>query len=301
MARTTKTTINGTRGDDPNLDGSALSPSAQAGGLIINGNAGNDTIKGGSGADILNGDDGNDRIIGDLADVLGSGGAGKVVWDGGRGNDTLDLSAITSDAGKGLWVQFEFLSRGTNLIRTNADKNDYSMAWGSSFDATYTNNFTGFENVTMGDGNDIVTFGNGSGSNIVRGGGGNDYLAAGDGNDTIYGGDGDDMLVGGWGSDTQYGGVGNDMFLITGRVVGEYQNEVIKDFDIDSSDGTHDQIWLWPNWAIAWDENSPGVLHGFLMDGATVFGEVTLEGLTYADHASVEWHHVDPATGMPVG
>ena len=100
-----------------------------------------------------------------------------------------------------------------------------------------------------------------------------------------------------------YGGAGSDAFSWQGRVVGQYTVDVVKDFDIDNSDGTHDQFWLYGSWTVQWDPNS-SVLHGYLADPAynnVVFGEVTFEGLTYADRGAVEFHNIDPNTGLPVG
>ena len=75
-------------------------------------------------------------------------------------------------------------------------------------------------------------------------------------------------------------------------------NDVIKDFDIDSSDGAHDEIWLGGSWTVSWDANST-VLHGYLVDNGVIFGEITLEGLTYADASSIVIHHIDTA-GFPI-
>lgn len=297
-----KFTINGTRGDDLNLDGSLQPASVQAGGLIINGNAGNDWIRGGSGADILNGDDGSDTIIGDLADLTGAGGNGKLVWDGGKGIDTLDLSLIPSTTETGVYLSVDYRPGGSSVIRTDFVTISGSIATPNPpiYTQSFTNNFQGFENFVLGAGNDFVHLSTATVTNVLHGGDGNDNLNAGGGDDIVYGDAGDDIIDGGWGSDVLYGGAGSDAFAFTGRVVGEYTRDVIKDFDVDGSDGTHDQIWLWPSWAIRWDPNST-VLHGYLIDGTTTFGEITLEGLTYADRGSVEIHNIDPMTGYPTG
>ena len=286
-----KYTINGTRGDDT-IFGETYSAALQQRGLIINGNAGNDTLKGGSGKDVLNGGDGDDRIIGDLTDLIGVG-DGVLAWDGGRGTDTLDLSGIVSDAGKGVWLALGSGPRGSGgFLRTNVEKNDYSLNWSAPGDAHYSSNFRDFELVVMGNGDDIVTLI--AGSQTVWGGGGNDYLDGQAGNDTIHGGLGDDMIVGGWGSDRMSGGHGNDVFAIVGRVAGEYTHDVVDDFQT-----AYDQIWLYPGWSITWDSSSSGVLHGYLNDQGTTFGEITIANLTYADRVSVQVHHVDPSTGVP--
>jgi hypothetical protein len=48
---------------------------------------------------------------------------------------------------------------------------------------------------------------------------------------------------------------------------------------------------------VTWDQNSPDVLHGYLKDGTTIFGEITLEGLTYADRLLVPVGTTDMNTG----
>jgi Ca2+-binding RTX toxin-like protein len=248
------------------------------------------------------GGDGSDRLFAGLSDLDGVG-DGAIVWDGGRGSDTLDLSEIPYDVGKGVWIELSFTARSTSFLRTNVDKNDQSLRWDATFDTTYNNNFRNIENVIGGAGDDLIQFANGGGSNVIRGGAGNDYLSAADGSDTIYGGDGNDMIMGGWGSDTLYGDSGNDVFLITGRVVNEYTFDVIKDFDpkADPTATSFDQIWLWESWSVQWDANSPDVLRGHLIDNGVIFGEITLEGLTYADAPFVPVYNVDMSTGMPFG
>jgi Ca2+-binding RTX toxin-like protein len=295
-----KYTLSGTSNNDV-LDGSTLIGDLQQRGLIINGNAGNDTLRGGSGQDVLNGGDGNDRIVAGLSDLVGVDG-GSIVWDGGKGTDTLDLSDIVSDPGNGVWLEVSNLPRGTSFLRTNVDKNDASLDWDATFDASYTNNFRNFENVIGSSGSDIINIGNGAGANTIWGGLGNDYLSSGDGADAIYGEAGDDLIMGGWGSDLMSGGAGNDTFLITGRVVGEVVHDRIIDFNTrsGSDDALYDQIWLWQGWSIVWDAAS-SVLRGTLYDNTGVaFGDVTLDHLTYSDAAFVTVLNVDPATGIPL-
>jgi len=300
--KATKYEISGGSGND-SLDGSSLAPALQAQGLLIHGNAGNDSVKGGSGSDALYGDDGNDLVYGDLADLTGAGGDGKIVWDGGKGIDTLDLSAIASDPGKGIYFFPDPSARGLSRIFTNMEKDDGSIIGPTSWDTAYANNFQGFENYILGSGNDWIYLSSSAQDNVVHGGAGDDFVNAGAGNDTVYGDEGNDIVDGGWGNDIMYGGAGSDAFSWQGRVVGQYTVDVVKDFDIDNSDGTHDQFWLYGSWTVQWDPNS-SVLHGYLADPAynnVVFGEVTFEGLTYADRGAVEFHNIDPNTGLPVG
>jgi Ca2+-binding RTX toxin-like protein len=292
-----KYAINGTAGDDT-LDGSTYG-TLQDRGLSISGGGGNDTIRGGYGADVLSGGNGNDFIYGDLADLQGAG-SGKIVWDGGNGIDTLDLSAIPYADGTGTLLGF--YANGDSQVRLSAEKDDASVAGSAlatSGDIIYRGNLQGFENFILGSGNDQIYMMTASIANVLDGGAGNDLINAGGGADTVYGGAGDDMIDGGWGNDTLYGGVGNDAFLWQGRLAGQYTFDVVKDFDlVDADGGTHDEIWLGGTWAITWDANS-SVLHGYLVDNGLVFGEVTLEGLTYADRTSVIVHSIDSA-GYPI-
>jgi len=288
-----KYTINGTRGADA-LDGSIYSDALQSGGLIINGLGGNDTVKGGFGRDVLNGGDGDDRVYGALDDLVGVG-DGKVVWDGGRGNDTLDLTAIVSDPGKGVWVALDYGPQSASSLETNIEKsNDYSLNWFVTWEANYQSNFNGFENVVAGSGDDVITFFGNSGNNTAYAGAGNDWIDTGQGNDTIFGEAGDDIITGGWGNDTASGGAGNDIFAFTGRLSGQYTYDVITDFST-----ANDQIWLYPGWSLAWDASSQTALHGYLSDQGTVFGEITISNLTYGSSGSVRVYNVDLNTGQP--
>lgn len=296
-AVTGKYAINGTSADDT-LDGSTYSVALQQRGLSISGSGGNDTITGGSGPDTLSGGNGNDIVRGDLADVQGAG-TGKIVWDGGNGTDTLDLSAIPYADGTGTLVGF--YGNGDSQLRLSADKDDasaYGVGVATPADVIYRGNFQNFENFTLGDGNDSIYMTTASINNVLDGGGGNDLISGGGGNDTIYGGGGNDFIEGGWGNDTAYGGAGSDVFTWQGRLAGQYTFDVIKDFDVDATDDSHDEIWLGGSWSLDWDETS-SVLHGYLMDGGVVFGEITLEGLTTADAPSVIIHHIDGA-GYPI-
>jgi Ca2+-binding RTX toxin-like protein len=286
--------INLGKGDD-SFDGSSLDQALQDRGLAVSGNGGNDTLRGGSGGDLLSGGIGNDTIVGDLEDLQRAGGDGKVVWDGGNGTDTLDLSGLSYAPGTGTMVAFYV--GGDSQIRTSAG-NPSAYAEPTTWDAIYRGNFTGFENFILGDGNDTVIMSNNAAANVIRGGGGNDLIRSLSGNDTVYGDAGNDILDGGWGDDIVSGGTGSDAFVWEGRLAGQYTRDTVTDFDIDASDGTQDQIWLGHGWTIQWDPNS-AVLHGYLVDGSTVFGEVTLQNLTYADAASVQIVALD-GTGYPL-
>lgn len=294
--------LNGDRNDNI-LDASTLSPTIQAGGVVISGNAGNDTLIGGSGKDVMKGGDGNDLLVASLTDLDGVA-ANTIVYDGGNGSDTLDLSTIPYVDGTGIWLRMDIGGKGSNFIRTDVEFGEGNLFGDpiSYSGSSFSNNFKGIENFILGDGDDLVQMLNPSGSNSIFGGGGNDNILSGDGSDYVDGGSGNDIINGAWGSDTLIGGTGNDVFAITGRVVGEYTHDVIMDFETktDELDTSYDEIWLWEGWSLIWDAGDPGApLHGYLYDQGTLFGEVTLDGLTLADAPSVEVYNVDPSTGVP--
>jgi Ca2+-binding RTX toxin-like protein len=166
----------------------------------------------------------------------------------------------------------------------------------------FSNVLKGFENFNLGSGNDYIYLSSFAVNNVVHGGDGNDQIEAGAGNDIVYGDAGNDIVDGGWGSDILYGGAGSDVFAWQGNVVGQYDRDVVKDFDYDRSDGTYDQVWLYGGYNLVWDQNSPNVLHGFLTNAATgvIWGEVTFENMTLLQSSLVEIHHIDSTTGMPV-
>ncbi|MFN3190584.1 MAG: spondin domain-containing protein [Aureliella sp.] len=117
----------------------------------LRGGAGNDTLSGGEGDDILAGGGGSDTIL------------------GGAGNDTNSFEGI------GLGVTATVAADGTG-----------TAAYGG-----VTENFTGIENLTGSDHDDVLTA-TGPAANILIGGAGDDILAGGPGLDTIDGGEGND-------------------------------------------------------------------------------------------------------------
>lgn len=295
---TSRFTVPTTRGNDI-IDGSTLDTALQARGLIIDGNAGNDVIKGGVGADLLSGGDGNDYVYGDLAD-LASASNGATVWDGGKGTDTLDLSLIPFTEGSGTYVRITSgPGTSTSQVWTNVNNPDGSIFGFATGEAKYGENLKGFENVVMGGGDDWVEMATGTGNNVLDGGGGNDVLMAGDGSDVVRGGDGNDMVSGGWGNDLLTGGAGHDLFILLGRLAGEYTTDTVTDFDIDASDSIVDGLWLGATYTVQWDANS-AVLHGYMFDNGTAIGEITLAGLTYSDAAAVPIYYGIDSLGMPV-
>ena len=119
--------------------------------------------------DILRGGAGNDVLVGGRGDDILAGGGGSDTIIGGDGNDT------NSFAGIGLGVTATVNADGTGV-------------------ATYggvTENFTGIENLTGSDHNDVLTA-TGAAANVLIGGLGDDILAGGGGQDVIDGGEGSD-------------------------------------------------------------------------------------------------------------
>lgn len=295
-SNSTTTLIKGTRGDDRIVIGEEpyiYSDAVVAAGFLIDGSAGNDYLAGGFGLDRLVGGAGNDWLVGSLDDFVGSP-DGTVVYDGGRGSDTLDFSNVTEAIGVDLSVDGGRILLGLQMETTG----------GLDREATWTGDLrgrlAGIENIIGGSGNDYLR--GDSADNRIEGGDGDDYIEGMQGDDVLIGGAGDDLITCSWGDNWMEGGPGNDVFVINGRVVGEYVHNTIADFDTkaDASDASYDQIWLWEGWSIQWIESSSGSLTGYLLDGATVFGEITLENLTYAERDLVPVYTVDSDTGEPM-
>ena len=127
---------------------------------ILDGAGGNDTLVGGGGADTLTGGDGDDVLVG---------GGGADIIDGGAGIDT------NSFAGIGLGVTATVAADGTGTA-------DYGMV---------NESFTGIENLTGTDNDDVLTA-TGAAANTIFGGAGDDIIAGGGGTDILDGGDGND-------------------------------------------------------------------------------------------------------------
>ena len=144
--------LTGSVGDD-NLTGDAAAN-------ILDGAAGDDTLVGGGGADTLIGGAGDDVLVG---------GGGADIIDGGDGIDT------NSFAGIGIGVTATLNADGTGTA-------DYGMV---------NETFTGIENLTGSD-NDDVLIASGAAANTIFGGAGDDIIAGGGGTDILDGGDGND-------------------------------------------------------------------------------------------------------------
>ena len=146
--------LTGTDGDDT-IDG-------LGGDDDISGLAGNDTLIGGAGNDTLSGDAGDDLLVG---------GGGTDVIDGGEGNDTNSFEGIGSG------VTASVAADGTGTA-------DYGMV---------NESFTGIENLTGTD-NDDVLIATGAAANTLIGGAGDDFISGGGGADITDGGEGIDTV-----------------------------------------------------------------------------------------------------------
>ncbi len=120
----------------------------------------NDTLNGGSGNDELYGGGGDDTLIG---------GIGTDIVSGGDGSDTNSFEGI-----------------GVGVTATVAADGTGTASYGA-----INESFSGIENLTGSENNDVLTA-TGAASNVLRGLGGNDVLAGGGGTDSIDGGDGVD-------------------------------------------------------------------------------------------------------------
>jgi len=215
---------------------------------VLSGGDGDDILVGGGGDDTLDG--GNDGAGGDTADYSSAltavnvdlniagpqntGGAGfdtlvnienltgsnlddTLIGDGninviygGSGNDTITGGGgvDTLDGGEGEGDTVDYTGTTTAF--------DVNLETGvTSF---FTETAVNFENINIGDGDNVV-IGTG-GVNIINGGGGNDTLNGMAGNDTLNGDDGNDFLVGGTGADNIDGGAGSDYVSYVGSSAG---------------------------------------------------------------------------------
>lgn len=174
--------INGTSGNDRNLDGTAAADQINGfgGKDDIDAGGGDDQILAGEGKDIVHTGEGNDTVMAALGD-------GNDVYDGESGIDTFDLSQIsaatTINLDKGSATSSEI---GKDILRD-------------------------FENIIGSSGNDTIT-GDKLG-NLLHGGEGDDTISGLKGNDQLFGDVGNDSLTGGAGSDFLTGGTGADVFI----------------------------------------------------------------------------------------
>jgi Ca2+-binding RTX toxin-like protein len=143
-----------------------------------------------------------------------------ITIEGSSGNDTIDISALTSDH------RVVFNSKGGTDTFVGAPRPQDVM----------DGEITIVESVTP-----VVLTGNGlanelhggAGNDTLSGKGGADTLTGGIGNDRLNGGAGNDRLEGGSGNDIMTGGVGLDVFVFSPGA----GQDVIKDFDANAKGG----------------------------------------------------------------
>ncbi len=189
-------------------NGDLIAPDAEDNLTVVGGDGAN-TIVTGQGDDVIVANGGDDSVNAGAGDdqVIGGSGEGDDVYVGGDGEDTL----VYSSAEEGVYV---------DLFAGKASSIGYP-----TFDEIGQDQFTGFENVIGGDGDDLI-FGD-KGDNRLQGGAGDDVLRGGYGTDTIEGGAGDDLILadedgdGGDGffgenGDVYDGGDGNDTVSYAG-------------------------------------------------------------------------------------
>lgn len=225
-------TVRGGDGDDVVRGDSALN----YGTVTAYGDAGNDYLEGKRDADTLYGGDGNDTLLGNMgADKL-YGGSGDDVIRGDAGtnyyNDILDGGdgddLVFADYGDVIVIG----GTGVDTLDMTYSPSTLAIAYdlGSTISqitiAGTARNWTGFENVVAGAGDDTI-YGS-SGDNVLRGMGGNDVIDGRGGSNTLDGGDGNDLLVSRGLMDRLIGGTGADTFSFASLASG--QEHIIDDF-----------------------------------------------------------------------
>ena len=201
----------------------------------IDGLEGNDEISGLAGNDALIGASGNDTLTGGAGDDVLVGGGGTDIIDGGDGIDTNSFEGIGSG------VTATLAADGTGTA-------DYGMV---------NETFTGIENLTGTDNNDVLTA-TGAAANTIFGGAGDDIIAGGGGTDILDGGEGNDT--------NSFVGIGGDVTasLVDGTASYGMVNETFTNFEnLTGSVG---------------DDNLTGDAGANVLDGAE--GDDTLIGLS---------------------
>jgi len=181
-------TLQGLAGDDTLIGGEGDDTLIGAeGNDVLRGRGGDDILQGNAGDDRLNGNDGDDMLFGHAGDdfFVGIGGVDSI--HGGAGIDTNSF-------------------QGINTGVTATINESFS---GVATHGTVREVFTGIENLTGSDFDDVLSVFTGI-DTIVRGRGGNDTITSAAGNDRLIGGIGNDILRSGAGNDVSLGGFGND-------------------------------------------------------------------------------------------
>jgi Ca2+-binding RTX toxin-like protein len=194
------------------LDLSALNFSGTTGiaRFEINGGNGTETIHGTAIADVFNGNGGSDIVFGEGGNdtITSTGDIGT--YDGGADDDLMIA---------GLGDETMIGGTGIDTIDLRSWNGPYTFDMSTGVVVQWPNeSFTEFENVLMGNGNNIVEgtvvanmMIGGTSTDTFRGYAGNDTLIGGQGNDSLEGGADEDALHGGQGDDTLLGDIGNDV------------------------------------------------------------------------------------------
>ena len=174
-------------------------------------NDGNGVVNGGtSGGDTI-------QVIGNFAPPNTSLNFSTITINGGAGNDTVDITGLTSDH------RIVFTSNGGNDAVIGSPR---------------PQDIVDFDDVLRGTAAANMLDG-GVGNDRVLGLAGDDHLLGGAGSDRILGGSGRDTISGGLGDDTLTGGAGRDLFVFRDG----FGKDVITDFDADPAGG-QDKIML---------------------------------------------------------
>ena len=199
---TNYTIVNGTNGNDVNLNGAA----GTAGSQLVLGFDGNDSLNAGTGNDLLIGGAGNDTLNGGCRQrPAGWRRSGPTRWRAAPAMTPTSSTTLGDTVTEGA-------NAGTDTIRTSLAA--FTLA--ANFENlvfTGTAAFTGIGNAaanTITGGSGANTLSGGDNNDTLNGNGGNDILDGGLGNDTLNGGAGNDTLIGGanGGTDTLNGGLG---------------------------------------------------------------------------------------------
>jgi Ca2+-binding RTX toxin-like protein len=184
--------INGTAGNDRNLNGTAAADliNGLAGNDSINAKGGDDLVVAGTGKDLVQAGGGDDTVKATVND-------GNDIYLGESGLDTFDFSQTSASA---------TVSLGTAVFGVTLNDIGYASSKQIGTDVLIA-----FEHVIGGSGNDTIS-GNDL-ANDLRGGAGDDTISGLRGNDRLYGDADNDRLVGGRGSDWMNGGPGGDTFV----------------------------------------------------------------------------------------
>ncbi|MEO0645451.1 MAG: spondin domain-containing protein [Cyanobacteria bacterium J06650_10] len=166
----------------------------------VNGSNDGDTLTfNGAAANVINGNDGDDTI---------AGGGGTDTIDGGEGSDTNSFVNINANAADAT------IAGVTVTLNADGTGSASYIAGGVDGNPVINETFTGIENITGSNNNDIITA-TGAAANMLNGGLGDDTIAGGGGTDTLDGGDGIDT--------NSFQGIGAEVIADLGSGSASYQ------------------------------------------------------------------------------